>query len=613
MLIFTGITVYKLHNRKPQFYTHGKFYAAVHEILQEKPKSFQTILKIGAVMINDSVVSSNEKVIAYFEKSLKSEQLIPGDIIVFEQKPDFIKERSSPYDFDYKRYMSGKGIYRQVYLADSRWIKTVYSSGKSFSVAAEKVRLKLMNIYRSQNITNRQFEVLSALTLGYSRGLDPETKRVFSSAGAMHVLAVSGLHAGIIFLAVNFVFGFLKKRKRGKYAYMVIAVVSLWTFAFITGLAPSVKRAVTMFTFLVIGENLKRQQNTYNSMAASAFLLLFINPNNLFEAGFQLSYSAVFGIVFLQPRIAALLEVKNKVLLFFWNLFAVSVAAQIATFPISTYYFSQFPTFFWLSNLLVIPAAFILIPLGFSLLFLHWIPVFAKCVSIIIKFLITQFMNYLGFIESLPGSVLEVVISGNQLVVLIASVILASVFISSKRAFYFKGVVVSFLFLIVVITYENINRNMGREILIYNNSGSVLIQLVYGKSSYVVLENESHINDFNINSAENIKRKLRLDAPVIIHQDRFFNDDFLFVKNGMIVFDDKIISNGVLDYNIDNSPVMSYLIDPSSENLSKIKDNPKITVISSAVSHTSDYDFNGSIYFLAESGAFRKKWYSCFD
>jgi competence protein ComEC len=125
-------------------------------------------------------------------------------------------------------------------------------------------------------------------------------------------LAVSGLHVGIVFWLIALVFGFLQKQKSGRIFFMILSVSILWFYAFITGLSPSVMRASAMFSIVVIGENLHRKSNIYNSLAASAFILLLINPNNLYDIGFQLSYSAVFGIVFLQPKLEKLIFVKPK-------------------------------------------------------------------------------------------------------------------------------------------------------------------------------------------------------------------------------------------------------------------------------------------------------------
>ena len=173
----------------------------------------------------------------------------------------------------------------------------------------------------------------------------------------MHVLAVSGLHVGIIFFILNFLLTPLNRNKRLLKIKLFLLVGALWFYAFLTGLSPSVMRSCTMFSFIVVGENLNKRTNIYNTLAASAFLLMLINPLIIFGAGFQLSYIAVISIVFFQPRLAALVAVKNRILKYVWDLFTVSVAVQIGTAPISIFYFHQFPVYFWLSNFIVIPGA----------------------------------------------------------------------------------------------------------------------------------------------------------------------------------------------------------------------------------------------------------------
>ena len=363
-----GIWRFQAYNRRPELFTEGKYSATVLEILQEKPKSYQSVLKISAFFRNDSVFKTNEKVMVYFAKSEKASRLKPGEQIVFDRTPQPVENSIDLNGFDYAGYLERKRIYRQVYLPDSRWIESGMFT-HNFLILAERTRLQMLEIFRNQDLGEKEFNVLSALTLGYKRGLDPETKRVFSAAGAMHVLAVSGLHVGIVFMILSFFLSFLKKRKRGEIAYLLVMITSLWCFAFLTGLSPSVSRAAAIFTIVVIASVFKKSSNIYQSLVASAFVLLLLNPNNLFEVGFQLSYAAVFGIVFLQPRLDKIFTFRFRVSRYFWALLTTSVAAQIATFPLSAFYFNQFPTFFWVSNLVVIPAAGILIPLGISLLF----------------------------------------------------------------------------------------------------------------------------------------------------------------------------------------------------------------------------------------------------
>ncbi len=208
------------------------------------------------------------------------------------------------------------------------------------TVYAEKTRDYLLGIYSQNGLAGPEYEILSALTLGYKKSMDAEIKQVFSATGAAHVLAVSGLHVGIVYMVFNLFFGFLRRQKATRYPFLFLAVLFLWGFAFITGLSPSVQRSALMFTVVLIGENLHRPANIYNTLASSASLLLVVNPNLVLDVGFQLSYAAVLGIVYFQPIVAGIFRFTSKAGSYLWGLFAVSVAAQMTTFPLFMLLFS---------------------------------------------------------------------------------------------------------------------------------------------------------------------------------------------------------------------------------------------------------------------------------
>ncbi|MFW5831893.1 MAG: ComEC/Rec2 family competence protein, partial [Prolixibacteraceae bacterium] len=529
--IFLGITVYSLYNKKPVFHKNGNFLAIVLEAPVEKPNSYGSVVKIKSVIQNDSVFDTEEKMLVYFSKTEAAAQLNPGDCILFNQNPQLIENNGNPFEFNYKQYLAQKRIYRQVYLPEEDWLKTSPEHTFSLKVLSEQIRLKLLKIYRSQNFEKKELDVLSALTLGYKRELDTETRRVFSSAGAMHVLAVSGLHVGIIFLIIQFLFGFLKKRKTGRLVFVITALTIMWSFAFLTGLSPSVSRAATMFSFVIIGNNLNRQTNIYNSLAGSALFLLLINPNNLFEAGFQLSYSAVFGIVFIQPKLVRIATPPNKFLNYFWQLLTVSVAAQIATLPVTLFYFNQFPAYFWISNLFVIPAAFVLIPMGFSLLLFHNVPVLSEVISFITENLIRILYNLLQFIENLPFSVWQVALSPAELFFVGGLMISFFIFIEYRRTVYIKYVLVFVLFLAAASLYSKTAALFSRQIIVYNQSENTIIHLITGRKNYVVSQKPLSKEDYSFFNVNSTTHKLRLKKPVtlLIHQ-KFADESLVMDK-----------------------------------------------------------------------------------
>ena len=237
--------------------------------------------------------------------------------------------------------------------------------------------------------------------------LDFEVKQAYAAAGAMHVLAVSGLHVGIIFLILNTLLAILDTSKKGRIVKAIILLISLWSYAMITGLSPSVLRAATMFSFVIMGTVLNRSSSIYNTLAASAFFILIINPNLLFEVGFQLSYVAVLGIVYLQPLIYKRIYTRWWLLDKVWAITAVSIAAQIATLPLTLFYFNQFPVYFMLSNLLVIPSAAVILILGILLFIASPIPFISESIG----WVLNKFIEGLNFgikeIEVLPNSLIE--------------------------------------------------------------------------------------------------------------------------------------------------------------------------------------------------------------
>ena len=299
---------------------------------------------------------------------------------------------------------------------------------------AYNLRNKLLNIYAKAGIEAENLAVLSALTMGYKDLLDQETRRVFAASGAMHILAVSGLHVGILFSTLSLFLFFLSRIKKGKIIKSAILIAFLWFYAFFTGLSPSVVRASLMFSLVVVGMSFSRSTNIYNTLSASAFVILMVNPMLLTNIGFQLSYFAVLSIVFFYPYIYKLAYVKNRLLNKVWVLIAVSLSAQIGTFPLSLFYFSQFPNYFLFTNLYAIPLAFIILYLAIALILFSPIPFIFQGLSWLLNNSLTA-LNYLtSLTESLPYSTSTALsITAPQLLALSLTILLVAIYLESKR------------------------------------------------------------------------------------------------------------------------------------------------------------------------------------
>jgi len=319
-----------------------------------------------------------------------------------------------------------------------------------------------------------------------------------------------------------------------------------------------------MFSLVIIATNINRRANIYNSLAASAMILLLINPNNLFEVGFQLSYAAVFGIVFLQPRFEKLWQAPNKVSRFFWSLFTVSLAAQIATFPLTAFYFNQFPSYFWLSNMIVIPAVTILIPLGILLLLISTVPVLSSVITVAVKFIIDIVYHSMQTIEKLPGSTLGISLNHSELWLLVVSLICAFIFIRNQRIFYLKTALLFLLFMLTSFLYAAYQQNQMNELIVYNNTSNITIQLISGHNNYIISEDTLNQDRFLLQQTQNVTRKLRLNDPLLLQLDQPFSDDYLVLSDQFLYFNGKSlwIDPGIpLSFSPDYAIVNYYLKD----------------------------------------------------
>ena len=297
--------------------------------------------------------TSGEILLNIQKDSLQNPLKIDTEIFV---KPTFklVLPSLNPNQFDYKFYLAKQGMHHQLFLDTHQFLKRS-NSAVSLVAVSEIFRDKIQQSLLKFNFKTEELAVISALLLGQRQDISKELLTDYAGAGAIHILAVSGLHVGIILLILSFLFKPLEKLKNGKYLKAFCIVLLLWMFAFIAGLSASVVRAVTMFTFLAVGQSFQRKKVVVFSLISSMLFMLIIKPIFLFDVGFQLSYLAVFGIIWVQPKLVTVYKPKFLIDKKIWQLCTVSIAAQVGILPLSIYYFHQFPGLFVVSNLVIIP------------------------------------------------------------------------------------------------------------------------------------------------------------------------------------------------------------------------------------------------------------------
>ena len=341
------------------------------------------------------------RLLVYVPVELSGERK-PGEVVAFTGRPEPVPPTSDPYGFDWKRYLFLRGVEYQVFLRDSLEVVDTGSTWLArFSAFRAHLEAKLTELIPDDQAR----QLLQAILLGARDDLGDDLNQAYQASGAVHILAVSGLHVGLVAGGCLFLLGWLMPGRRRHWMVALPTVCMVWVYILLTGAADSALRAGVLFTFLILGRALSRYAEAINLLAAAVLLLLLWDPWMIFHVGFQLSVMAVAGILLLQPLIVRSWVPPDRVIRFFWNLTAVTLAAQIATVFLSLYYFHQFPVYFLLAGWFVVPLSGVVLASGWAILLLeHLLPGLAMSLAWIPAGLATV-MNALVFaIASLPGA-----------------------------------------------------------------------------------------------------------------------------------------------------------------------------------------------------------------
>ena len=355
------ITSLRIIHDQPFHYSHfdhvQAFQGTVVSDFSERKDYYRYDLSVSALLQDSIATPVQGKLFLYVRKEAMDTVYRYGDRLSVKASYFPVNPPGNPEEFDYRSYLRKQGIYSHAFASTADIQLMVNEPPNEVMAYAFAVRSRVKAIIGEVIPEEREQAILLALLVGIKDRIDNETKAAYSSAGAMHVLAVSGLHVGILYILINALLGFLKKNSVGKVGFIFIATMLIWTYALVTGFSPSVLRASVMFSVILISQTVGKHSNIYNSLGVAAFILLLYDPYLIYSVGFQLSFAAVFGIVFLQPRLVCLLAPSGMITRYLWEITCVSIAAQLATFPLTVFYFHQFPTYFLVSNLIVIPAA----------------------------------------------------------------------------------------------------------------------------------------------------------------------------------------------------------------------------------------------------------------
>jgi len=470
-----------------------------------REKSWRIVLNVTDIKTSRWRKASG-KVQLYIRRENEAHFLHFGDLLLVRGAPLEVQPPANPYEFDFRKYLSYQQIHHQQFLKAGDVTKLSSAPRKGILFYASFFREEATDILKHHLPDLQQQAIALALVIGVNDGLDNDLQKAYAASGAMHVLSVSGLHVAILYGILLFIFRPFRKTPKGKWLVEVLCIVFLWLYAFVTGLSPSVLRAVTMFTAIAIGRASGRRSSIYNTLAASAFVLLLYDPYLIMSVGFQLSYLAVLGIVYLQQPLYQLIQVKYRFIDWIWKISTVSIAAQLATFALGLLYFHQFPVYFLFSNLFVIPISTAVLVLGISTIAFHFIAPLGKLLGQLLDWSIVGLNASVQWVEQLPLSVVNNVYITTGQCWLLMGTTLALILLFRLRTFSFLYVA---LFLAVVFSSISWNRqlqiNKQHHFVVYKVPGHSAVELT-GKahsmfwSDSALLADASRV-DFHIQPA----------------------------------------------------------------------------------------------------------------
>ncbi|MGV0846147.1 ComEC/Rec2 family competence protein [Empedobacter falsenii] len=437
-------------------------------------------------------IETNEQILLH----IKSQQqtLYPNDeIIIFGEKRE-IQEPFNPYQFDYKRFLNRKRIYSQIFTDE---IISIHKEGNGFRNWVAKSKVKIREKLTEQGYSLESRAIISSMLLGDRTELSQELNQSYVATGVVHILSISGLHVMMIYMILQFVLQPLLKLKHGRKIRIIISLIFIWIFAFYVELEPPVFRSALMITIYYISELLNRPKNIFHTLSLSAFIILVFQPNYLFDVGFQLSFSAVFFIVWLNPIFEHYWKVKNSFLKKIKIMIETSLSAQLGTLPISVLYFNQFSGLFLFGNLVLIPASFLMICGGIISILLIIFDLNIPIYTWLFNHFIYYSNQYIYWLASFKFIAKDVYIS------LFTAILIGVILYMSKPLFLKKSKLALFVCLISLFLieseryYQIYELNHSNELIVFNQYKNSIIGIRNQRSLAILSENPLDEKTYN--------------------------------------------------------------------------------------------------------------------
>lgn len=528
----------------------------VSDLPSHRERSFRVPAEVVEIADDSSTASRpcHGKILLYLSPSDSLPSI--GDRLLVHLRPSLPSAADNPHQFDYRKLLRRRGILYSAYVPSGSY-RIVSHSNRGFKAAFASLRLKIINILLSSGLSPDERGIAEALLLGWDDDLSPETKLSFKAAGISHLLCVSGLHVGIVALLVGYSLFFLSNRRSHRIIKGCIQLVAIWFFVVLTGMAPGTLRAGFMFSLVVLGKMFFSRPPTVNAIAASAVILLAVNPLLLFDAGFQLSYSSVSAIVLLTPHLQSIIPIPDgtsllsKIPLYLLkrlrDLVCVSLAAQAATTPLILYYFHQFPLYFLVANIIVIPFAALLLGSILLMTLLSWWPALFKLLGIVVSAELSATSSLTSFVASWPNAVIGNIYFDLTMLCISAAIVIVASAALIRRRLPLLTVAIALTLPLAIYCRMVEKRCAGQhEFVVYNIGNRTAIEFFFGHDSYLLCDSIIARNPKSIDyhTANNLIWH-KASRKHILTLDTSFNNDTLFIDKRFVAFDD--ISMRIID------------------------------------------------------------------
>ncbi len=544
MSILIGLTSQSIANVDNQENHYFKFCDnpnTLHKIeisIREKIKpNDYTNRYFGIVKSIDGKKCIGKILISVFRDSTKNE-LVVGNRISIKTKIIGHKKPNNPNQFDYGNYLKNKSVLSQVSLSKSE-IEISSVLDRNIWFYASNFRERIINNLKKNGFRQQELQVANALILGQQQEIDKDILQDYQFAGAVHILSVSGLHVGYIVLFLNFILGFLPKKRNFNVVRFILIFISLWAFAFVSGLSPSVIRSATMFSFIAGALCLGRENDMFYTLIVSLFFILLFEPSFIFDVGFQLSYVSLFFILWLNPLLSKLYYPSNKITKTFWDILTVSVSAQIGAFPLSIYYFHQFPGLFFVTNMVILTGLGAIMILGIIVMILanfDIVPFFIAWIFEKMIFILNWFISQIASVESLVITQIPL----SKIMLFALYLVIIAWILWFEKANYKKLVVALFTIVILQICMlaNDFKSSKKNELIVFHASKKTIIIERQGKlaevfADSIILTNinkNKMLSNFLVSNFMEIKEKTQLDNVL------FYNNHRILIVDSLAIF-----------------------------------------------------------------------------